>query len=174
MGRKSKYDYAFKLRCVKEVLVHHRGGESVAKEFGIEYSSLRLWLGFYKAYGAVGLQRKPKQHYDVAFKLKVLTAIDKEVLSLRAACVRFNIPTDSTIITWRRNYEANGRRGLEVKTRGRPPKIHMPPIKRKPTKSSKPLTREEELLLKIEALEAENKLLKKLQALTQTRRKQKP
>lgn len=48
------------------------------------------------------------------------------------------------------------------------------PIKRKPRKSTKPLTREEELLKENEYLRAENELLKKLQALVQTDKKQKP
>jgi transposase len=48
------------------------------------------------------------------------------------------------------------------------------PIKRKPKKSSKPLTKEEELLLENEYLKAENELLKKLQALVQASKKPKP
>ncbi|WP_281310389.1 hypothetical protein [Flavobacterium flavigenum] len=40
-------------------------------------------------------------------------------------------------------------------------------FKRKKRKSDKPLSREEELLLEIEALRCENDLLKKLQALIQ-------
>ena len=49
--------------------------------------------------------------------------------------------------------------------------------KRKKRKSDKPLTREEELLLEIEALRCENELLKKLQAVIQAKekaRKRKP
>jgi len=49
-----------------------------------------------------------------------------------------------------------------------------PPIKRKPRKSAKPLSREEELLLENEYLRAQNELLKKLQALAQPSKKQKP
>jgi len=48
------------------------------------------------------------------------------------------------------------------------------PIKRKQRKSTRPLTREEELLSENEYLRAENELLKKLQALVQTNKKQKP
>lgn len=174
MGRQSKYDYAFRLRCVEAVLKQHCSIKSVARENGFNESNLRLWLGFYEAYGPMGLKQCRKQHYDTTFKLKVLKAIAKDALSLRAACVRFNIPNDSVIVQWRKNYNLNGFAGLAAKARGRPPKILMPPIKRKPRKSSKPLTREEELLLEIEALKAENELLKKLQALAQAKRKQKP
>ena len=48
------------------------------------------------------------------------------------------------------------------------------PIKTKPKKSAKPLTKEEELLIENEYLKAENELLKKLQALVQNNKKQKP
>jgi transposase len=47
-------------------------------------------------------------------------------------------------------------------------------FKRKPRKSDKPMTREEELLKENEYLRAENELLKKLHALVQTRKKQEP
>jgi transposase len=46
-------------------------------------------------------------------------------------------------------------------------------FKRKKRKSDKPLTKEEELLLKIEKLRCENDLLKKLQALIQAKEKAK-
>lgn len=174
MSRNQKYDYAFKLICVEAVLKQNRSATSVAKEFGFDKSKLRLWLGFYNAYGANGLKQRAKQSYDAVFKLTVLTAINKEGLSLRAACVRFNISNDSVILQWRKHYELKGAAGLQAKNKGRPKKMDKLPIKRKSKKSNKPLTREEELLLEIEALKAENELLKKLQALTQSSKKQKP
>jgi transposase len=79
----------------------------------------------------------------------------------------------STINSWQRAYEKEGIEGLNIKPKGRPPKMK-PPIKRKARKSSKPLTREQELLEELEYLRAENALLKKLQALDQVDKKQKP
>jgi transposase len=99
--------------------------------------------------------------------------IDKENLSLSSACVRFNISSESVIISWRKSYELNGQAGLIAKSKGRPKKMKQP-IKRKAIKTTKPLTREEELLIENEYLKAENELLKKLQALVQTNKKQKP
>jgi transposase len=97
------------------------------------------------------------------------------LLSLREACLKFNIPTDSTIIKWQRDFANFGLKGLEPKPRGKPKSMYS--NKRKKRKSDKPLTREEELLLEIEALRCENELLKKLQALIQAEekaRKRKP
>lgn len=174
MGKRQKYDYSFKLRSVNFIVKDHRSIESVAWEYGFPKSCLQLWLSFYKAYGSEGLKKHRNRHYDVSFKLLVLTTIDQEHLSLREACARFNIASPSVIGRWKRGYKLNGLTDLATKARGRPKKMNMSSIKRKPRKSNKPLTREEELLLKIEALEAENELLKKLQALTQARKRQKP
>ncbi|RFS13284.1 transposase [Emticicia sp. C21] len=169
MRKRNKYTYEFKLHCVEAVLKEYRSIISVANEWGVNPSNLKLWVDFYKKYGVSGLYRKDKQSYDVAFKFNVLETIDKEFLSLRSACVRFNIPSESAIIRWRRAYESAGLSALRTR-----PKKMKQPIKRKPRKSDKPLTREQELLLENERLKAENELLKKLQALTQTNKKHKP
>lgn len=173
MYKRNKYDYEFRLLCVEAVIKGKGSVKSVAKAKGIEHSNLRLWLSFYEKYGKSGLKPRCKQHYDAVFKRQVLETIDKELLSLRSACVRFNIPSESVIISWQKAYASKGQLGLIPQPKGRPPKMK-PPIKRKPRKSAKPLTREEELLKENEYLKAENELLKKLQALVQTNKKQKP
>ena len=168
-----KYDYKFRLECCKMITKGNHSLKSVAKEKGIRYSNLELWMAFYKQYGKSGLKPRANRHYDVSFKLEVLAALDNDLLSLRSACIRFNIPSESVILSWQRAYKLKGQAGLISQPRGRP-KNMAPPIKRKLRKSSKPLTREQELLLENEYLKAENELLKKLQALVQTNKKQKP
>lgn len=161
----SKYNYEFKLRCVEEVLKKHRSACSVATANGFDESNLRKWIGFYKRYGCEGLLPRNKQNYSVDFKVKVLHAIDHEFLSLKEACVKFNIPSDSVLIQWQRAYARDGSAGLVNKPRGRPAMN----FKRAKKKSDKPLTREEELLKEIESLQAENALLKKFNALIQAK-----
>jgi transposase len=173
MNKRNKYNYEFRLQCVEAVLKGKHSVKEVARQKGIEHSNLRLWIGFYEKYGKAGLKPRGKQHYDAAFKQKVLQAIDKDLLSLRQACFRFNIPSESVIISWRKAYESKGQPGLIAKPKGRPKKMDKP-IKRKKRKSTKPLSREEELLRENEYLRAENELLKKLQALAQASKKQKP
>jgi transposase len=107
--------------------------------------------------------------------LKVLKAIDKDFLSLRDSSIKFNIPDPGIIVKWKKDFATFGLVGLEPKNRGKPKTMNT--NKRKKRKSDKPLTREEELLLEIEALQCENELLKKLQALIQAEekaRKRKP
>lgn len=164
MERKVKYNYEFKLRCVEEVLKKQRGIGTVAIENGLHKTCLRKWINFYCKYGSEGLLPRQNRSYDVGFKLKVLRAIDKKCLSLSEACVTFNIPSSSVITSWQRRFNADGTSGLRNKPKGRPPSMT---YKRAKRKSDKPLTREEELLLEIDSLRAENELLKKLQALIQ-------
>jgi transposase len=173
MFKRSKYDYTFRLRCVESVVNEGKSIGSVARDYGIESSNLRLWLSFYKQYGPPGLLPHSMRVYDPAFKLKVLETINQDSLSLSEACVQFSIPTKSMIIQWRRAYEKDGIYGLQPKRKGRKPAMKSP-YKRKPRKSDKPLTREEELLKENEYLRAENELLKKLHALVQHRKKQQP
>jgi len=173
MCKREKFDYEFRLRCVEAVLKGQGSITSIAKENGINRSNLQLWLKFYEAYGEPGLKARAKRHYDLAFKLTVLKAIEQEQLSLGEACARFNIASESVLINWRRVYESEGKAGLVPKSKGRPPTMKLP-IKRKAKSPVRPLTREEELLKENEYLRAENELLKKLQALAQSKRKQKP
>jgi transposase len=173
MLKRNKYNYEFRLRCVEEALKGQDSIKGIARKNGFEESNLRLWIGFYEHYGKVGLMSRRNRHYDLSFKLDVLTTIDTEHLSLRSACVRFNIGSESVIINWQKAYKLNGLQGLLPKIKGRP-KMEKLPIKRKPRKTAQPLTKEEELLKENEYLRAENELLKKLQALVQTNKKQKP
>ena len=175
MERKVKYDYAFKLECVKLVLEKHYSCNYVSNQKGVNESNIRKWVGFYRQYGCIGLLPRNNQSYSVSFKLKVLKAIDKDLLSLRDSIIRFNIPDAAIIVKWKKDFANFGLVGLQQKPRGRPKS--MDTKKRKKRKSDKPLTREEELLLEIEALRCENELLKKLQALIQAEekaRKRKP
>lgn len=173
MLKRNKYDYAFRLRCVQAAIKGQDSIKGIAKKNGFHPSNLELWICFYKHYGKSGLMSRVNRRYDLSFKLDVLTAIDTEQLSLRSACVRFNIASESVIINWQKAYKLNGLQGLLPKVKGRP-KMDKRPIKRKPRKTAKPLTKEEELLKENEYLRAENELLKKLQALVQTNKKQKP
>ncbi|MET3026816.1 helix-turn-helix domain-containing protein [Flavobacterium sp. UW10123] len=114
--------------------------------------------------GKESLLPRKNQSYTIDFKQKVLNAIKKKSLSLGEAYVKFNIPSESVIIGWQKNYQAQGILGLKPNPKGKPKSMTN---KRAKKKSSKTLTREEELLLEIESLRCENALLKKFNALVQ-------
>jgi transposase len=165
MERKVKYDYAFKLECVKLVVEQHHSCEVVSKQKGVHETIIYKWVRFYNVYGQDALLPRKNQDYSIDFKLKVLKAIVDQHLSLHQAYVKFNIPTRSIIAKWQRDFANFGVEGLRQKPKGRPKSMNN--FKRKKHKSDKPLTREEELLKEIESLRCENALLKKLQALIQ-------
>lgn len=170
MGRKVKYNYDFKLRCVKEVLKNHKTVDAVSKVNGCHHTTLHDWIRFYEKYGKKGLLPRKNKVYSLQFKLKVIEAIDNDLLSFSQACLKFNISTKSVIMNWHRNYKKDGIRGLNHKPRGKPKSMQ---FKRAKKKSNKPLTREDELLLENESLRAELDLLKKLQALIQQEQNEK-
>lgn len=170
MERKVKYNYEFKLRCVKEVLKNNQPIGVVSTLNGFRESNLRKWISFYQKFGNEGLLPRKNKNYSSEFKLKVLLTIEKELLTLNQACLKFNIPSNSTLIEWQRDYSTEGVVGLLNKPRGRPKSMQ---FKRAKKKSTKPLTREEELLIENESLRAELDLLKKLQALIQAEQNKK-
>ncbi|UWX67030.1 helix-turn-helix domain containing protein [Empedobacter stercoris] len=165
MTRKVKYGVAFKLRCVKEVLEKHRTIRSISKKENIHASFLKKWVSDYHNQGISGIEPKKNQTYSVEFKLKVIKTITSQYLSLREARVKFNIPSESVIIKWQKDFATFGIDGLKPKPKGRPKT--MSTSKGRPKKSKQPLSREEELLLEIERLRCENALLKKFNALIQ-------
>ncbi|MFV0229602.1 helix-turn-helix domain-containing protein [Empedobacter falsenii] len=165
MARKVKYDVAYKLRCVKEVLEKHHSVHSISHQEGISGSLLRKWIADYHNQGISGIEPKKNQTYSVEFKLKVIKSITKQFLSLREARLKFNIPSESVIIKWQKDFATFGIDGLKPKPKGRPKT--MSTSKGRPKKSKQPLTREEELLLEIERLRCEVALLKKFNALIQ-------
>ncbi|WP_133297563.1 helix-turn-helix domain-containing protein, partial [Chryseobacterium rhizosphaerae] len=171
MGQ-SKYSLEFKTDCVVKVLQRHHSISVVAKELGISKSLVKQWVKYYIQHGSKGLLRIRNRVYDVKFKLKVLHSISESHLSIKQACLKFNIGAESSILNWQHAYEKSGILGLENKPRGRP-KI-MSDNKDKKRKSDKVLTREEELLLENERLRAEIDYLKKLDALALASKKQKP
>ena len=174
MERKVKYSCEFKLECAELVVIKHYSCKAVSKQKLISESNIRKWVSFYRQYGKAGLLSRKNQVYPIDFKLKVIESIDTDLLSLREARLRFNIPSDSIIIKWKKDFATFGLQGLKAKPKGRPKS--MSNFKRKKRKSDPPLTREEELLLENEALRCEIDYLKKLQALIQAEesKKRKP
>ena len=71
MDRKVKFDYAFKLECIKLVLEKHYSFNHVSTQKGLNESDISKWMGFYRQYGAIGLLPRKNQSYFVNFKLKV-------------------------------------------------------------------------------------------------------
>lgn len=127
---------------------------------------LDKWVVHYETYGIYGLIPKGKNNsYSQEFKYNVISTIEKQNLSLSETCLKFNIPSESIILKWQKDFTNFGLEGLKSKTRGLKKTMNSP--RKKILKTSKVLTREEELLIENERLRCENAFLKKLRALVQ-------
>lgn len=150
---------------MKALIEDHQSIPYVCSHYGVSESLLDRWSFIYRQLGCKGLESKQHQSFSAAFKLKVLRAIEKQGLSLSQACIKFSIGSDASILTWQRQWKEFGMEGLVNKPKGRKP-MDKPKYAKK-LKFKHPLTREQELLLELESLRAENAYLKKLQALIQ-------
>jgi transposase len=167
MGRKVKYNYEFKLQCINEVLENHQSISYVASKHQICDSLLKKWIRYFKKFGNEGLLSKVKNtRYDGDFKLKVILHVKQESISLAAACLKYNIPSVSTLMSWMNKYNQHGSKVLFEERRGKPKKMQ---VKRAKKKTTEPLTKEEQLLKENEALRCEIALLKKFNALIQAK-----
>jgi len=164
MRKHTKRSSEFKLKLVKEKL---KGNSytGLSKKWGVPVTQLMKWMDQYKSLGATGLLQRSHHHYTVAFKVEVVEGYYKKGLSLRDCCSFYNIPSQSTVISWLRKYERLGVSGFQ----GQPRMLKVMKEDNPSPKKAKPLTKLEELEKENLYLKAENELLKKLEALTQKR-----
>jgi transposase len=167
MAKNRKHTPEFKLQIVEENLRGH-SVTSLSKKWNISRSLITKWIDHQRSGGAKELLPKRYFYYTKEFKLEVVKAYKDKGLSLRDCCLQFNIPTQSTLVSWARKYEQLGAGGLNEQ-KGRPTTMK----KDKPEiKKAKPLTRLEELEKENLYLKAEIDFLKKLDALTREKQTQ--
>lgn len=164
MAKHTKRSAEFKLKLVKEKL---KGNSytGLSKKWGVPVTQLMKWIDQYTSLGVTGLLPRSHHRYTQEFKTEVVERYHKKGLSLRDCCSFYNIPSQSTVISWLRKYKRLGVSGLQGQL-GRPKSMKED---KPPQKKAKPLTRLEELEKENLYLRAENELLKKLEALTQKR-----
>lgn len=164
MRKNRKYTAEFRLKIVKEYL---RGNSirGLSDKWKVPRTLLQKWVDNHRTYGAIGLFPKKHQYYSKEFKCKVVQNYHKKQLSLRDCCLHYNLPTQSTLVSWLRKYKLWGLDGLSEQ-RGRPKTMKENKSEKKPLKT---LSRIEELEKENLYLRAENELLKKLEALAQNR-----
>lgn len=158
----AKYDESFKLRVVQQCLREDISQGEVARQYGVDVSTLRQWLATYRQHGVLGL-RKKYSHHSAAFKREVLERMWRDGLSQRQTATLFDIRERSAIGKWERQYHSGGLTALEPQRKGRRPMSKKPPSPPLPDKKRS----QEALLKEIAYLRAENAYLKKLDALIQ-------
>jgi transposase len=93
MERKVKYDYAFKLECVELVTEHYSCASVSNKKDTSESNIPSKWVGFYREYGKVGCCLGRIRFIPLILNKKYFYQLISS-LSLREACLKFNIPTN--------------------------------------------------------------------------------
>lgn len=160
----AKYSCAFKLQVVQYYLSNNIGFKRTANHFGINFTLVRKWVHLHKHFGPDALEVKAgRAHYSAEFKVRVVSSVKSEGLSLRDAVLRFGPLEAPLVLQWIRLYDQGGLDALQSKQRGRKTtmKSHQPP-KMEKVDSQKT---QQELLEELVYLRAEVAYLKKRKAL---------
>lgn len=135
------------------------GKRSVSSSLGIPVGTVEKWLYAYKAVGPEGPLNMGRTHNSYSFETKLAFArmvVDGGAI-LTDAMVAYGVVSRASAQKWCKAYREGGEEALKPKPKGRP--------KGSLAKQKAPMTREEELEIRVRKLEAENAYLKKLEAL---------
>ena len=170
----TRYDEEFKLSVVQRYADGKQGFKGLAKQYGLDHETVRIWVKRYEEHGLHGL-RKKFSHYSAEFKLSVLQRMRQEDLSASQVIALFDIRGGTGVIrTWQSQYHAGGPQALEPKPRGRPKKMPAPESPKLVPPQPEDARTLEALRKENEYLRAENAYLKKLRALRQAKEQAAP
>ena len=164
-----KHTEQFKLSAVECYLQGTRGLQLVSREYGIDKSMLRRWVGLYRKHGNDGLARRKPCPHDAVFKMSVLQHMWDNGLSYTQTAAIFNVRNTQSVANWARRYREGGVLMLD-RSRKRPSPAMPAPTSKPDTSSDNDKRSREELLGELEYLRAENAYLKKLEALVQAKK----
>ncbi|MGO3267324.1 MAG: L-dopachrome tautomerase-related protein [Sphingobacteriaceae bacterium] len=103
MRKNKKHSLEFKLSIVDRIVRGHVSAKTIAKEHSLSHDMVRCWQKRFESFGIEGLKsREGKAVYPQSFKISVLRTIQEENLSLMEAMLRFNLPSPSIIVNWRK------------------------------------------------------------------------
>ena len=161
-----KYTEEIKRRVIKQYLDRQIGYHRLSAQLGIPAVVIRRWVDAYRLHGDEFFRRR-REHYDPKLKLSVLQHMWDNALSINQTAAVFNIPNPQSIRIWAKRYDEGGSEAL-VRIRAAVPDMpaRVTPPDDRPAQD---LTREE-LLKRVEYLQMEVAVLKKLEALAQAKK----
>ena len=173
-----KHTEQFKLEVVQYYLGGAAGCKDTGKRYGVQGSLVRRWTAYYRAHGLEGLKPKAFSTYSAEFKLSVLQQVWENGLSYSRAAAMFDVRSQCLVAEWDRAYRAGGVEALTHRTRGRPTAMRAPTTRPEPPEippseddvSDALLTRDQ-LIAKLQYMRMEVAVLKKLEALAQSKAK---
>ena len=161
-----KYTKKTKLKVIKQYLDGQLGYHRLSAKLGIPAFTIRRWVDAYRLHGEESFERR-RGHYPAEFKLSVLQHMWDNGTTINQTAAFFNIPHPDSIRIWAKRYGEGGSERLgRIETAVPDMPTRLPPPDDKPVHE---LTREE-LLKRVEYLQMEVTVLKKLEALTQAKK----
>jgi transposase len=161
-----KYTKKTKLKVIKQYLDGQLGYHRLSAKLGIPAFTIRRWVDAYRLHGDESFERR-RDHYPAGFKLLVLQHMWDNGTTINQTAAVFNIPHPDSIRIWAKRYAEGGSDALgRIETAVPAMPTRLPPPDDKPVHE---LTREE-LLKRVEYLQMEVAVLKKLEALTQAKK----
>ena len=105
MGRKSKFSKQQKIEICRRYLYGSESVISLAKEINAGKNTVKKWIRIFKAYGDSAFDEKPaNESYTKEFKCKVVEEYLAGESSLIDIALKYNIPSDSTVLAWVKLY----------------------------------------------------------------------
>jgi transposase len=157
----------FKLSVVERYLVGLEGYRRVGSHFGLAPAMVRRWVSRHQLYGAAGLAKRVGS-FSPDFKLSVLQHMWDNSLSQTKVALLFDVRNTASIGIWEARYRSGGIDALSRTSRKEPDKMDAPTVK--PTPPEDRERSREELLKEVEYLRMEVAVLKKFQALAQSKK----
>ena len=105
MGRKSKFSKEQKIEICKRYLDGSESISILAEEINAGKTTIERWIKIFKAYGESAFGEKPaNESYTKEFKCKVVEEYLADESSLIDIALKYNIPSDSTVLAWVKLY----------------------------------------------------------------------
>lgn len=165
---KKMYSPELKHEIVQRYLEGNVSLGTLAVEYKVCKGDIQKWRDAYLEHGFFGLSTVHGT-YTGAFKVSVVEYMHNTGASIRKTAAHFNIPSPSTVTSWKRIYDEHGKTALYKEQRNRTKNME----NKNPRKPKKNVDVNEELLAEVQRLRMENEYLKKLNALVQEREKSK-
>lgn len=164
-----KHTEQFKLAVIDRYLAGLEGYRLVGRHFGIAPAMVRRWVSWFRQSGVAGLTSNTRS-FTAEFKLRVLEHMWDNSLSQTRAALIFNVRNTASIGIWERRYLSGGLEALAASTKRKSVPMNAPTSKPPLPSQGKPRS-QEDLLAELEHLRMENAVLKKFQALAQSKKK---
>lgn len=161
----TKFSTEFKINAVQRYQNEHIGYVPLAKELGVEPTSVQRWVYTANKQGLMALKvHHRKKKYSLDFKLQVVNYYQTHDLGISKVAAQFGI-NSSQVYSWTSLFSEGGVAALVPKQKGRPTTVKKSKVKRPKITLSEKQEYEEKLMrleAKLHEVEMERDILKKL------------